>query len=101
MSMNMAATTRPGRLSRRISASLPTRTLRSRVCSPGIRMRGMERASVPRAESHHVPGGASARHIHAADQRLVVEAVRFALLRFQDARAVDELELAGGRPRTR
>jgi hypothetical protein len=36
MSMNIAATLRVGRWSRRISASLPTSTLRSRVCSPGI-----------------------------------------------------------------
>jgi hypothetical protein len=48
MSMNMAVTLRAGRWSRRISASLPTSTLRSRVCSPGIRTRGIERASPPR-----------------------------------------------------
>jgi hypothetical protein len=48
MSLNMAATLRVGRWSRRISASLPTSTLRSRVCSPGIRTRGIERASPPR-----------------------------------------------------
>ena len=51
MSMNMAATLRPGRLSRRISASLPTSTLRSRVCSPGIRIRGIDRASPPRRKA--------------------------------------------------
>ena len=49
------ATTRPGRLSFRISASLPTSTLRSPVCSPGMRIRGIDRASPPRrkAETFH------------------------------------------------
>jgi hypothetical protein len=30
------------------------------------------------AESHHVPGGAAARNLHAASQRLVVQALRLA-----------------------
>jgi hypothetical protein len=83
MSMNMAATLRVGRWSFRISASLPTSTLRSRVCSPGMRIRGMERASVPRRKAYHVPGGASARNIHSADERIVVEAVGRTLPCFQ------------------
>jgi hypothetical protein len=48
MSINMTVALRGGRWSRKISASLPTSTLRSRVCSPGMRMRGIERASPPR-----------------------------------------------------
>ena len=30
------------------------------------------------AEGHHIPGGAAARNVHTADQRLAVEAVRHA-----------------------
>jgi hypothetical protein len=45
----------------------------------------------------HIPGAATARNVHTADQRIVVEILRFALLRFQDAGAVDELELVGRR----
>ena len=82
MSINMAVTLRLGRVSRRISASLPTRTLRSR------------------AVSDHVPGGTAARNIHTADQSLAIEALRLALLGFQDARPVDELEFVGRRRQT-
>src|SRR4029077_19163612 len=40
MSINMAVTLGPGRVSRRISANFPTSTERSRVCSPGLRILG-------------------------------------------------------------
>ena len=45
----------------------------------------------------HIPGAATARNVHATDQRLVVQAVGFARPCFQDADAVDELELVGCR----
>jgi hypothetical protein len=48
-------------------------------------------------KSHHIPGGATARNVDTADERIVVEVLRFALLGFQDARTVDELELVGRR----
>jgi hypothetical protein len=47
------------------------------------------------AECHHVPGGATARYVYSTDERTVVQAVVVALLRFQDAAAVDELQLVG------
>ena len=49
------------------------------------------------AEGRDVPGGAAATDVHATDQRIVVQALRFALLRFLDALAVDELQLVGRR----
>src|SRR5450755_2564923 len=52
------------------------------------------------AVSDHVPGGTAARNIHTADQWIVVQALRLALLGFQDARTVDELEFVGRRRQT-
>ena len=93
----MAATLRPGRLSFRISASLPTSTLRSRVCSPGIRIRGIERASPPRRKAATFqaapPPLTSTPQISGSSS----QALRFARLRFLDALAVDELQLVGRR----
>jgi len=47
------------------------------------------------AECRDVPGSSTARDVDTTDERIVVEALRFALLRFLDAVAVDELELVG------
>ena len=55
-----------------------------------------DRSRIPTAaEGRDVPGGAAATDVHATDQRIVGQALRFALLRFLDAAAVDELELVG------
>ena len=55
-----------------------------------------DRSRVPTtAEGRDVPCSSAAVDIHATDERIVVEALRFALLRFLDAAAVDELELVG------
>ena len=47
------------------------------------------------AEGRDVPGRATTTDVHATDQRIVGQALRFAHLRFLDAFAVDELELVG------
>jgi hypothetical protein len=62
-----------------------------------MRIRGMLRASPPRRKAHHVHGGATARNVDTADERVIVQAVGHSLLGFQDALAVDELKLVGGR----
>src|SRR6266851_2175553 len=93
----MAATTRPGRLSFRISASFPTSTLRSRVCSPGIRIRGIDRASPPRRKAATFqaapPPLTSTPQIRGSSARLCGRS----RLSFLGAFAVDELKLVGGR----
>ena len=87
-----------GRVSRRISASLPTSTLRSRVCSPGIRIRAIERASPPRRNT--ITFQAAAGKVHSADQRIVGQTLRLALLGFPDSQTVDELEFVSRRGET-
>jgi hypothetical protein len=57
------------------------------VCSPGIRIRRIERIPTA-AEGRDVPGGA-ATDVHSADERIVVDALRLARLRFLNAVAVD------------
>jgi hypothetical protein len=66
------------------------------VCSPGNANPRNRARIATTAEGRDVPGRPTATDVDAADERIVVEALRFALLRFLDALAVDELKLVGG-----
>ena len=56
-----------------------------------------DRSRIPTAaEGRDVPCSSAATDVHATDERIVGQALRFAQLCFLDAFAVDELELVGG-----
>jgi hypothetical protein len=92
----MAATLRPGRVFQDLGQFAHQHIAIARVFigDPDPRDRAGISAA---AEGHDVPGSTAATDVHATDQRIVVQAPRFALLRFLDALAVDELEFVSGR----
>src|SRR4051794_40475399 len=94
--MNIAATFRPGRVSRSTSANLPTSTERSRICSPGMRIRGSVRASPPLRNAQTVQAGpppdTSTPQIKGSSLRLCPSP-----LGIPNALPINELQLVGRR----